>query len=250
MRVLLASVVLLALAGAAVAQTAAALAPQSTSADGKRFWKDPLVAAKANNLTAFASTVEAAGLADTVGAPDLVATVFAPSNAAFKALQASTDPVVQDILNDKTKLAEVLKYHVVPGATIGAARIKTLIAGAKGGVLPFKTLEGEKVNATLKGATILVNDVPVSGGDVQGGKTLIHVIDDVLIPPTLLTGAAAPAASPSAAAVPSAAPAATGAPVTAAPASSPAPAAKPTNSAGRVAAGLLLAVPAAIAAVL
>lgn len=66
-------------AGGAAAQTPAALAPASTGPNGTKFWKDPLVAAKANNLTAFASNVEGAGLGPKLGVSDLVATVFAPS---------------------------------------------------------------------------------------------------------------------------------------------------------------------------
>ena len=59
--------------------TAASLAPQSTSATGARYWKDPVLAAKANNLTAFSANLEAAGLGKTLGTSDLVATTFAPS---------------------------------------------------------------------------------------------------------------------------------------------------------------------------
>lgn len=230
MNAMFSAVAVLALLGVAAAQTPASLAPQSTSASGQKYWKDPLVAAKANNLTAFASTAESAGLGPTLGVADLVATIFAPSNAAFEAFKKSTDPVVQAILDDKAKLVEVLKYHVVPGATIGSARIKSMINGTKTGELPYKTLEGEKVVAKVAGGkTVTINDVAIVGTDVQGGKTMVHTIDDVLIPPTLLSGG-------------SAAPATTGAPA----ASTPAPA----NSAATVAAGLLLAVPAALAALL
>jgi uncharacterized surface protein with fasciclin (FAS1) repeats len=67
---------------------------------------------------------------------------------------------VQAILGDKAKLVAVLQYHVVPGATIGASRVRQLISAAKGGVLPFKTLQGDRVNATLNANAILINGAP------------------------------------------------------------------------------------------
>jgi hypothetical protein len=65
--------------------------------------------------------------------------------------------------------------------------------------------------------------VPVLGADVQGGKTMIHTISDVLIPPALLPTKAEAAA-------PSGAPAKSGA--------------------AAAAAGLALALPAALALLL
>lgn len=91
----------------------------------------------------------------------------------------------------------------------------------------------QRLTAPPPSCSPLPPDVPVTGADVQGGKTMIHTISEVLIPPSLLAGGAAPA------------PVATkdvpvetkGAPAV-------------TNGAASVAAGLLLAVPAAIAALL
>ncbi|KAI8463474.1 MAG: FAS1 domain-containing protein [Monoraphidium minutum] len=224
---------LLAVAGHAAAQVApAALAPQSTSATGAKYWKTPLVAALANNLTAFATNVEGADLGGALGVSNLTATIFAPSDAAFEALKASTDPAVQAILGDKEKLQAVLKYHVIPGATIGSTRLAKMIGDAKGGVLGFKSLQGDKVNATIEDGKVYVNGVEVISTDVQGGKTMVHTISDVIIPPSLLAEADAPATAGG------------DVPVTTTGGSAPA------SSAAAAAAGLLLAVPAALAALL
>lgn len=75
---------------------------------------------------------------------------------------------MQAILDDKDKLVAVLQYHVIPGATIGSARVKSMIKGTKNGVLPYKSLEGEKVNATLEGDSILVNSERTGG--------VVHVV--------------------------------------------------------------------------
>lgn len=237
MKAVFAATVLLAVMGAALAQSTAELAPQSTSTAGSKYWKDPIVAAKANNLTAFAQSVTDAELDPVLGVSNLTATVFAPSDAAFQKLADSTDPAVQEILANKEKLALVLKYHVVPGATIGSSRVKTMVQGTKNGLLPFKSLEGEKVNATLDGDSLLINGVKVSGSDVQGGKTMIHTIDEVLIPPSLASVAGATNATSKDIPIESPAPATSGAPA-------------PSSGAAGVAATMLLAVPAIMAALL
>lgn len=76
---------------------------------------------------------------------------------------------MQALLNDKAKMVEVLKYHVVPGATLTGNRIVKMIDDASGKA-SYKTLQGEKMNATLVDGSVAVNGVPVEGVDVQGGK--------------------------------------------------------------------------------
>ena len=106
----------------------------------------------------------ARGLASAACAPHPPST----GNAAFEAFRSSTDPALQAILADKAKLVEVLKYHVVPGATIGASRLRSMIAAAKDGVLPFKTLQGDRLNATLNANAILINGELLQGRRMRG----------------------------------------------------------------------------------
>lgn len=44
-----------------------------------KYWKDPIIAAKANNLTDFAGLVNDAGLSAVLNDSSLVSTIFAPS---------------------------------------------------------------------------------------------------------------------------------------------------------------------------
>lgn len=87
-----------------------------------------------------------------------------PGDEAFKALADSDDKAVQALLADSDKMAEVLKYHIVPGATLTGARIVKLIEDNKG-KLSFKTSQGERINATLVDGSVNVN-----GGGLDGGR--------------------------------------------------------------------------------
>ncbi|KAI8474374.1 MAG: FAS1 domain-containing protein [Monoraphidium minutum] len=178
---------LLLVAGLASAQPA--LPKNGTArprAAGLKLWDTPIAAAKANGLLAFASAAEDAGLMKALDVKDLVGTIFVPSDKAFKDLQDSPNEDVQKLLANKTAMATILKYHVVPGATIGAARVRKMVTDSKGGVVPYKSLQGERVNATIADDAVLINEVGMADTDVQGGKTMMHVIDGVLLPPSMV----------------------------------------------------------------
>ncbi|GBF96078.1 hypothetical protein Rsub_08954 [Raphidocelis subcapitata] len=159
MRVALVVALVAGLACAALAAEAPDLAPTSVSPDGKKYWKNPLIAARANKLAAFAAAADDNDLAKELGASDLVSTIFVPTDAAFAKFTNSDDDIALDVMDDADLFREVLQYHVVPGATLSAARIKELATKAKGGVQVFKTMQGEKLNVTVKGDALLVNEV-------------------------------------------------------------------------------------------
>lgn len=163
---------------------AAAVSAQTVGPAGK-FYPSVTAAAEDNNLVAFAAALKDNDLSALVNNKNLSATIFAPSDEAFKALADSDDKAVQALLADSDKMAEVLKYHIVPGATLTGARIVKLIEDNKG-KLSFKTSQGERINATLVDGSVNVNGVPVKAVDVQGGKVMIHTIADVLVPPSLV----------------------------------------------------------------
>jgi uncharacterized surface protein with fasciclin (FAS1) repeats len=98
-------------------------------------------------------------------------TVFAPSNAAFKALPAGE---LDDLLKpeNKGKLQDLLKYHVVAGK-ISAADIKD-------GETELDTmLEGKTLKVVKTAEGVTVNGAKVSAVDVPASNGVIHVIDAV-----------------------------------------------------------------------
>ncbi len=132
----------------------------------------------AGDFTTLVAAVQAAGLEETLRGEGPF-TVFAPTDEAFAALPAGT---LDALLADPTgQLADILTYHVVPGAVLAADVV---------------ALDGQAVT-TVNGATITVgvaddgtvtltdaggNEVTVVATDVQASNGVIHVIDGVLLP--------------------------------------------------------------------
>jgi len=111
-----------------------------------------------------------------VAAADLVATlkgkgpftVFAPTDEAFaKIPKADLDA----LLKDKTKLAAVLTYHVVPG--------RVMAADVKAGQV--KTVQGSDITISTTGG-VSVNNAKVIKTDIAASNGVIHVIDTVIMP--------------------------------------------------------------------
>jgi transforming growth factor-beta-induced protein len=120
-------------------------------------------------LSTLVAAVEAAGLTETLanGGPF---TIFAPTNRAFDHLPEGT---LEALLADPDALAEILKYHVVPGTITS----EDLEDGAK-----VTTLQGGTVKISLKRHWIGVNDAEVIDKDVFASNGMIHIIDEVLLP--------------------------------------------------------------------
>jgi uncharacterized surface protein with fasciclin (FAS1) repeats len=97
-------------------------------------------------------------------------TVFAPTDAAFKAVPAAT---MDALAKDKARLKAVLSYHVVPGALVSAE--------LKNG--PLKTVQGANVALYRSGTFLTVEEALVTTADVRASNGVIQVVDKVLIPP-------------------------------------------------------------------
>jgi uncharacterized surface protein with fasciclin (FAS1) repeats len=97
-------------------------------------------------------------------------TVFAPTDAAFAA--SGVD------LTDVETVTAVLKYHVVSGAIPSSALApKQSVA----------TLQGEEVEVTVTADGVFVNGgAQVVTPDVMASNGVVHVIDALLMPPTLV----------------------------------------------------------------
>lgn len=129
-------------------------------------------AMNANNVTTVVAAVKAADLVATLQGPGPF-TVFAPSNDAFNKLPAGT---VDTLLKpeNKAKLQNILKYHVVPG--------KYTSADLKSG-MTLKTVQGENLTVTEKDGMWMVNGTAmVETADVISSNGVTFVIDTVLMP--------------------------------------------------------------------
>jgi len=121
--------------------------------------------------TTLVAAVKAAGLVETLSSEGPF-TVFAPDNSAFNKLPEGTVP---DLLmpENKDKLGNVLKYHVVSG--------KYTSADLKDGI-KLKTVTGETITITYKGKTWMVNNAKIKIADVISSNGVTYVIDTVLMP--------------------------------------------------------------------
>lgn len=121
-------------------------------------------------LGTFNKLVRQAGLQATLEASGPV-TVFAPTDAAFKALPPAT---LDKLSRDPEFLKSVLSYHVVPGLTRAAD-----IEGAKA----LATANGARVNVSRAGDFVTVDEALVTRADLPAGNGVVHVVDGVLLPP-------------------------------------------------------------------
>jgi uncharacterized surface protein with fasciclin (FAS1) repeats len=125
------------------------------------------VAAKAGTFKELLSQLEAAGLVGVLKGPGPF-TVFAPNDSAF-AHSRSMDK----LSGDKTKLSNILKYHVVKGK-YSAEDLQSKRS--------LTTLEGESLMINAKDGKVIVDGAIVTEPDVKASNGVIHVIDAVLVP--------------------------------------------------------------------
>ncbi|WKZ59561.1 MAG: fasciclin domain-containing protein [Cyclobacteriaceae bacterium] len=130
-----------------------------------------------SNLTSLvAALTKFPDLVTTLSGTGTSFTVFAPTNAAFESL---LDAIGQESLDDipESVLRDVLQYHVIAGA---AVRSTQLTAG------PVETVGGEDIVVTTAGGIRLNGSVSVLTADVEATNGIVHVIDAVLVPPTIV----------------------------------------------------------------
>lgn len=132
--------------------------------------------------SSFSSLVAALSKAELVSAlsdSSKTYTVFAPTNEAFTTLLTALGVTLDDLSSET--LTPILLYHVVdgfvPSSKVTAGYIPTLTTAFDENVsLQVSVSEGVKLN----------NTVNVTATDVVATNGIIHVIDKVLLPPTVV----------------------------------------------------------------
>jgi uncharacterized surface protein with fasciclin (FAS1) repeats len=112
-------------------------------------------------------------------------TVFAPTNAAFnEALKALGFAKLEDV--PVPTLKSILLYHVVSG-DVRAAQVTT---GYVNSLSPFGTSTNNMSLFLEKGTGVKINkDVTVTTADVVASNGVVHVVDKVIVPPTVVNTA-------------------------------------------------------------
>ena len=132
------------------------------------------------DFSTLVSLVQKAGLVEAISAPGPF-TVFAPTNEAFAKLAKAAPATYAAVLADPALLAKVLTYHVVAGDIKSAQAIA--VAQQNGTV---KALEGEPISLSLKDGKLTLNgSATVITANILATNGVIHVIDTVIVPPSL-----------------------------------------------------------------
>jgi len=129
-----------------------------------------IVAIAASDAKTLAAAVKAAGLVETLQGKGPF-TVFAPTDAAFAAIQSEVDKLLKP--ENKAKLSKILTYHVVSG--------KMMASDLKDGQ-ELTTVEGSKLKVMVKDGKVMIGNAKVSSADINASNGVIHVIDKVLLP--------------------------------------------------------------------
>lgn len=129
-------------------------------------------AVAAGSFNTLATALQAAGLVNVLKGEGPF-TVFAPTDEAFAALPAGT---LEALLADKEKLTAVLTYHVVPG-NVGSAQVVSLSKAT--------TVNGADIAIMVHDGQVMINDATVVTADVAASNGVIHVINKVILPPSM-----------------------------------------------------------------
>jgi uncharacterized surface protein with fasciclin (FAS1) repeats len=132
----------------------------------------PEIAKDSGTFETLLTAAKAAGLADVLGSTGPF-TVFAPTDEAFEKLPKGTVEMLLKPEN-KSKLADILKYHVIPGRVYSE---KVLESKA------LKTLQGSLATVSLKDGSPRIQQAKILKTDIDATNGVIHVIDSVIIPP-------------------------------------------------------------------
>lgn len=141
------------------------------------------IAAANEDFSTLAAAVEAAGLQDALSDPEATLTVFAPTNEAFEAALASLGLTAEELLADTETLTAILTYHV-----LGDIVTSSDIAAAGTEEIPVETLSGEELAVVVgdDGTVGFVDQTAtVTMADIEASNGVIHVIDAVLLPPSM-----------------------------------------------------------------
>ena len=131
------------------------------------------IASSVDDFSILVEAVVAADLVDALSQPGAL-TVFAPTNEAFVQLLTDLGISKDELFADKALLTKVLTYHVLGNALFSPA----ILARSE-----LTTLEGEDITVDPNGPK--VNDSNLLDIDIAASNGVIHVIDQVLLPPSI-----------------------------------------------------------------
>ena len=160
-------------------ETSAAVPGTTTESVGQSGVKDDIskpnvvqIAVGSKDHTTLVTAVKAAALVDVLSNTGPF-TVFAPTNAAFDKLPAGT---VEGLLkaDQKDALSNILEYHVYVGVIKTEAMRDGQVLGQ---------VNGKNITINVKDGKYMINGKATILASIPASNGIIHVIDEVLLPP-------------------------------------------------------------------
>ena len=139
------------------------------------------VAVSNGSFTTLVAALQATGLDTVLDDQESTFTVFAPTDAAFALLGQDT---IDALLADPDTLKDILLYHVISGSEILQDAAITVAQSESNKV----DMANERQTAlTLADSKLYINKSAVSLADVMSDNGVIHVVDQVILPPPAVT---------------------------------------------------------------
>ena len=135
------------------------------------------VASSNSDLSTLVSALQSTGLDTVLANLDTDYTVFAPTNAAFDRLPAGT---VEALTSEQ--LSNILLYHVVGGEILSEAAITLAQSMDNMAVMANE----DKASLSFSDGMLFINGAKVSAANVMADNGVVHLIDNVIMPPAMM----------------------------------------------------------------
>jgi len=132
-------------------------------------------AVAAGSFNTLAAALQATDLVSVLADENRQFTVFAPTDAAFAKLGQDT---IDALLADPETLSNILLYHVVPDAVVRARDARQLDGSS------VTAANGDEIGIQVNNKRLFINDSKILAANVHASNGIIHVINNVLIPPS------------------------------------------------------------------
>ena len=132
-------------------------------------------AVDAGSFTTLAAALGATGLDEVLADETREFTVFAPTDEAFAALGTDT---INALMADPEQLSDILLYHVLADQNVDSATAISLAGNS------VDAANEDPLQLSFSDGNLFVNTAQVITADVAATNGTIHVIDEVLLPPT------------------------------------------------------------------
>uniref|UniRef100_A0A8D2MU49 Transforming growth factor-beta-induced protein ig-h3 n=1 Tax=Zonotrichia albicollis TaxID=44394 RepID=A0A8D2MU49_ZONAL len=122
-----------------------------------------------HRFSTLVAAIQSAGLTENLNRPGTF-TVFAPTNEAFQAMPQGE---LNKLLGNAKELANILKFHVAD---------EILVSGAVTALVRLKSMQGDKLEVSMKNNVIHINKEPVAESDIMATNGVIYAVNSVLQP--------------------------------------------------------------------